>query len=92
MSSYNIINGVRASENADLLTHILREEWGFDGMVTTDWWTLGDHAKEAAAGNDLKMPIGHTDALLADLHAGRVSRAALEAAACNILTMILRVD
>ena len=92
MSSYNIINGVRASENADLLTHILREEWGFDGMVTTDWWTLGDHAKEAAAGNDLKMPIGHTDALLADLHAGRVSRAALEAAARNILTMILRVD
>ena len=92
MSSYNIINGVRASENADLLTHILREEWGFDGMVTTDWWTLGDHAREAAAGNDLKMPIGHTDSLLSSLREGRVSRAELEAAAHNILTLILRVD
>ena len=92
MSSYNIINGVRASENADLLTHILREEWGFDGMVTTDWWTLGDHAKEAAAGNDLKMPMGHIDSLLSSMHEGRISRAALEAAARNILTMILRVD
>ena len=92
MSSYNIINGVRASENADLLTHILREEWGFDGMVTTDWWTLGDQDKEAAAGNDLKMPMGHPDSLLASLHSGCVSRAALELAARNILTMILRVD
>ena len=55
MSSYNIINGHRASENKDLLTGILREEWGFDGMVTTDWWTFGEHYKETAAGNDMKM-------------------------------------
>jgi len=60
--------------------------------VTTDWWTLGDHEKEAAAGNDLKMPMGHPDRLLAALQEGRVSRAALELAARNILTMILRVD
>ena len=92
MSSYNIINGVRASENADLLTHILREEWGFDGMVTTDWWTFGEHAKEAAAGNDLKMPIGHTESLLASLRESSISRVQLETAARNILTMILRVD
>jgi len=92
MSSYNIINGVRASENADLLTHILREEWGFDGMVTTDWWTLGDHEKEAAAGNDLKMPMGHAHRLLEALTSGTLTRAAMETAARNILTMILRVD
>ena len=92
MSSYNIINGVRASENADLLTHILREEWGFGGMVMTDWWTLGDQAKEAAAGNDLKMPIGHVDSLLSSLREGRISRTELETAAHNILTLILRVD
>ena len=92
MSSYNIINGVRASENADLLTHILREEWGFDGMVMTDWWTLGDQEKEASAGNDLKMPMGHPERLLSALRQGTVSRAALELAARNILTMILRTD
>ncbi len=92
MSSYNIINGTRASENADLLTHILREEWGFDGMVMTDWWTLGDQEKEAAAGNDLKMPMGHPERLLAALAEGSVSRAVLESAARNILAMLLRMD
>ena len=92
MSSYNIINGVRASENADLLTHILREEWGFEGMVMTAWWTLGDQEKEASAGNDLKMPMGHPERLLSALRQGTVSRAALELAARNILTMILRTD
>ena len=92
MTSYNIINGQRASENAELLEHILRGEWGFDGMVTTDWWTLGDHEKEAAAGNDLKMAAGHPDRLLRALADGMLSRAALETAARNILTMILRVD
>ena len=46
MSSYNAINGERASESRDLLTGILREEWGFEGMVTSDWWTRGEHYKE----------------------------------------------
>ncbi|MBR4039211.1 MAG: glycoside hydrolase family 3 C-terminal domain-containing protein [Clostridia bacterium] len=92
MTSYNIINGVRASENADLLQHILRDEWGFDGMVTTDWWTYGDHDREVTAGNDLKMAAGHPDALLRSLAAGTLKRTAMEAAARSILTMILRVD
>ncbi len=92
MTSYNIINGTRASENADLLTHILREEWGFDGMVTTDWWTYAQHAAEVLAGNDLKMPAGHPHRLLEALSSGALTRAAMETAAKNILTMILRVD
>ena len=53
MTSYNIINGHRASENYDLLEGILREEWGFDGMICTDWWTCGEHYKEVKAGNDV---------------------------------------
>ena len=92
MSSYNVINGHRASENHDLLTGILREEWGFDGMVTTDWWTLGEHYKEAMAGNDLKMATGHPSRLLEAKEMGVLTREAMETAARNILGLILRVD
>lgn len=56
MSSYNKINGTYASERADLLTDILRHEWGFDGMVMTDWFG-GQHTTwQMEAGNDLLMP------------------------------------
>lgn len=92
MTSYNIINGVRASENTDLLEHILRGEWGFDGMVTTDWWTHSDPVREVLAGNDLKMPAGHPHRLLEALASGTLTRAAMEACASRILTMILRMD
>ena len=92
MSSYNVINGHRASENHDLLTGILREEWGFDGMVTTDWWTFGEHYKEAMAGNDLKMATGHPERLLKAKKLGVLTREGMEAAAKNILGLILRVD
>ena len=59
MSSYNIINGVFAQGNKDMLTTILRDEWGYQGIVETDW--IGKRAKlpveqEVAAGNDLMMP------------------------------------
>ena len=92
MSSYNIINGHRASENKDLLTGILREEWGFDGMVTTDWWTFGEHYKETAAGNDMKMATGFPDRLLEAVEKGALTREDMEKAARNILRLILRVD
>lgn len=58
MSAYNMINGHRASENHDLLEGILRDEWHFHGMVTSDWWTRGEHYKEIKAGNDVKMACG----------------------------------
>ena len=92
MSSYNIINGHRASENKDLLTGILREEWGFDGMVTTDWWTFGEHYKEVAAGNDMKMATGFPDRLQEALEKGVLTREDMEKAAENILRLILRID
>lgn len=92
MSSYNIINGHRASENRDLLTGILREEWGFDGMVTTDWWTQGEHYKEVAAGNDMKMATGFPDRLLEAVKKGVLTREEMETAAKNVLRMILRID
>ena len=92
MSSYNIINGRRASENADLLTHILREEWGFDGVAVTDWWTCGEHYKEANAGTDIKMGCGYPDRLLKAMDVGALTRETMETAAKRILTLILRID
>jgi len=92
MTSYNIINGHRASENASLLNGVLRGEWGFDGMVTTDWWTHGEHYKEAKAGNDLKMASGHPQRLLAAKEKGVLTREHMEVAVKNILTLILRIE
>lgn len=56
MCSYNRINGVYASQNFDLLTGILRNEWGFDGYVVSDWGAVSDRVSGLAAGLDLEMP------------------------------------
>ena len=92
MTSYNIINGHRASENADLLNGILRGEWGYEGLVTTDWWTFGEHYKECVAGNDVKMGCGYPERLLAALEKGVLTRAQMELAAKHILGLILKLD
>lgn len=92
MSSYNIMNGHRTSEYEELLTGVLREEWGFDGMVTTDWWTCGEHYKETGAGNDLKMPRGFADRLLMAVDQGCLTREEMETSVRRILETILKVD
>lgn len=92
MSSYNIINGHRASENKDLLTGILRDEWGFEGMVTTDWWTYAEHYKEVKAGNDVKMACGYPEKLLEAKEKGVLSREEMEICGKRILELILKVD
>ena len=92
MSSYNLINGCRASENKELLTDILRGEWGFNGMVSTDWWTLAEQYKEVKAGNDLKMPGGFPARLKEAMDAGLITRQEMEVSAKRILNVILRMD
>lgn len=93
MSSYNAINGYRASENKELLEDILRGEWNFSGMVTTDWWTRGEHYKEILAGNDLKMACGFPERVEAAIQAGApVDRSNYEHCARRILELILKFD
>ena len=92
MSSYNLINGCRASESHDLLTSILREEWGFKGLVTTDWWTYGEHYLETKAGNDLKMGCGYPERVQEAYDRGLITREEIELCAKRILTMILKID
>ena len=92
MSSYNMINGYRASESEDLLTGILRDEWGYEGMVTSDWWTCGEHYKETKAGNDLKMGNGYPDRVKKAYDKGAISRSKMETSVKRILGLILKLD
>lgn len=92
MSSYNMINGHRASECKDLLTGILREEWGYEGFVTSDWWTFGEHYKEALAGNDLKMANGYPERVKEAYEKGAISREEIALCAKRILEFIIKLD
>lgn len=92
MSSYNLVNGWQTSECRELLTDILRDEWGFRGVVTTDWWTRGEHWREVNAGNDLKMASGYPETVLEAVADGRVSREQVRTCAKRVLELILKLD
>ena len=92
MTSYNLMNGYPTSFNPELLNGILREEWGFEGMVTTDWWNHAEHYLEVKAGGDIKMGCGYPDRILEAKEKGFVSREEMEKCAERILGMILKVD
>ncbi len=93
MTSFNKINGTFAGGSKDLCTHILREEWGFDGTVVTDWGDMDivvDGADAVAAGNDVVMPGGPPviAQILKGLEEGRVTRQELELAVGHLLSML----
>ena len=92
MSSYNLINGCRASECKELLEYILRDEWGFEGMVSTDWHPHSEQYKEINAGNDLRMPAGFPLRLMEALERGLITRQRLEISAKRILRVILHLE
>lgn len=92
MTSYNIINGTRASENTELIDGILRGEWGFEGMLTTDWWNHASQPAEIRAGNDVKMGCGYPEKVLAALRSGDLTEEEIDTCARRVLRMILRLD
>lgn len=92
MTAYNLINGHRASENSELLEGILRGEWGYQGVITTDWWTKGEHYKEIKAGNDIKMGTGYPERVLMALEKGLITKEELKVCARRVLELILKTD
>lgn len=95
MCSYNRINGVYASEDPWLLTEVLREDWGFDGLVVSDWGAVSDRVAGLRAGLDLEMPAsgGRTDAqLVSAVESGALAEGALDLAAQRALDLVAKAQ
>ncbi|MGD2203086.1 glycoside hydrolase family 3 C-terminal domain-containing protein [Microbacterium maritypicum] len=91
MCSYNKLNGVWTSEDPWLLTSVLRDDWGFDGLVVSDWGAVNDRVVGVAAGLDLEMPAsgGRTDAqLVAAVRAGTLPESVLDTAAARAIDLV----
>lgn len=96
MTSFNKINGIFAGGNPELCTSILREEWGFEGFVVTDWGDMDivvDGADAVAAGNDIVMPGGPPviNQILKGYREGRLTRSAMEKAVTRLLNTIGKI-
>ncbi len=92
MSAYNEVNGTYANENKHLLKEILRDEWGFDGIVITDWGASNDHALGVAAGSNLEMPNPGLDSareLIAAVESGKISMSDLDARCDELLDAVM---
>lgn len=93
MCSYNKINGVYAAESKEYLTKVLREEWGFDGFVVSDWGAVNDRVKNLEAGMDLEMPSSHgiNDKLIIEaVKNGNLAEEVLDLTCERILNVIYR--
>lgn len=92
MSSYNYINGIYTSESYDLLTDILRKEWGFKGFVMTDWFGGKDPVAQMKAGNDLLMPgtLPQYNAIVDAVKKGTLDEKILNENAERVLNIILK--
>lgn len=92
MSSYNYLNGTYTSENKELLSALLRDEWGFKGMVMTDWFGGKDAVAQMIAGNDMLQPgqDKQYEAIVKGVKEGKLDEAVLNRNVKRILEMILR--
>lgn len=95
MNSYNRLNGTYLCENKEVLTDILRKEWGFDGYVMTDWGAMNDRVEALRAGCNLEMPAcgGATDAeIVTAVQDGNLEETVLDAACEEFLNIIFRYE
>lgn len=93
MCSYNRVNGDYASENKPLLTDILRDDWGFDGFVMSDWGAVNDRVKGVAAGLELEMPGSggvYDRKIIEAVQNGTLDIGVLDKAVARILNIVLR--
>jgi beta-glucosidase len=93
MAAYNLVNGERCSSSRRLLTEVLREEWGFDGLVMSDWGAVAERVGGIAAGMDLEMPssAGAYDRDVIDaVQDGRLDPAAVSTSAQRVLDLAAR--
>ena len=92
MTSYNYINGVYTSESRDLVTTILRDEWGYEGTVMTDWFGGKDGAKQMWAGNDMLQPGKNEqfDSIVAGVKSGKLAEADLDLCVKRTLNLVER--
>ncbi|EPP1404194.1 beta-glucosidase [Klebsiella oxytoca] len=94
MSSYNRLNGVQTSQDPFLLTQVLRDEWGYDGLVMSDWYGIKDRPASLMAGNDLAMPETRRDkqTLLAAIESAEVPMAVVDRACLRMLKLLDKVQ
>ncbi|REE97843.1 glycoside hydrolase family 3 C-terminal domain-containing protein [Thermomonospora umbrina] len=93
MCAYNKINGVYAAQNHWLLTEVLRDEWGFDGLVVSDWGAVNDRVAALEAGLDLEMPPTGTDGRIVDaVRSGRLDERVVTRAADRLLDLARRLE
>ncbi|MET0748520.1 MAG: glycoside hydrolase family 3 C-terminal domain-containing protein [Rhizobium sp.] len=92
MSSYNRLNGVQAAEDPWLLTQVLREDWGYEGLVVSDWHGIKDRPASLIAGNELDMPESETrkNDLLEAIRAGEVEMSIVDKACERVLHFVRR--
>ena len=92
MSSYNHINGTYASENTDLLSTLLRDEWNFEGMVVTDWFGGKDAVAQMIAGNDMLQPgrANQYDMIIEGVKSGKLDESILNRNVKRVLELILQ--
>lgn len=94
MSSYNKLNGTFANENEHLLKEILRDEWGFKGVIVTDWAGCNDRIKGLIAGNELEMPVCRygADDVFEALENGTIDESLVDERLDNLIDLILSTD
>ncbi len=93
MCAYNRLNGTYCCENKKLLTEVLKEEWGHEGLVVTDWGAMNQRIPALASGTELEMPgikNGNDQRIVAAVHAGELTEEVLDQAVARILALIFK--